>query len=871
MPYISDFIKQQNIPYNIIGVFLDDEGNKQQTGEKNDLTIEQIQELKNNCYHITEYGKPIPTKKGEFTYKGKKIKMKHLKDVEKKKSLYLKHVPDLYCLDIDNKEVNNIDIPELETFKNCVWKEGNTKGIHIYAFIKNVPEYSNQQDVWKDRDNKDYILTPPTKKDNIKRLCIDLIKINNMWEDDKKQLYNFDKNNEYPVFEWEEVKHLFDVNAMTTNDKDHKKKKVKKVEVQQVQQVQEVNKTYDLKNYQLAEKALKYINVNRLDSYQSWRNIGCILYYEFKEDGFKLFDEASKRSSNYSNDGVIIEWDIIKKYNYSDIKLATLLYWARQDNPEFCINEEEEYYKPKPKFNYVEGLNNEYYKAIYERDDRHVSILIKYMYPDYFISDSKNLYIYNQYGIYKKDDEGYYFNKIIEGVINHIEVLIFNIGLFKEYEELNKTDDEINEIRKDKKERIQKMKELIKYLGTNKSRKELKALTMQNSVVLKLKEKIDEVSKDTIAFENGVYDLNTKELRKGKPEELISITTGYNYIEPNKDEVNRVYDIIRSMWDTEDKTKYFLHKLAYTLTGNKTRQEVNIHTGLGGNGKSLIFDLLKKTLGDYYAVMSPDYFVNYEKGTDRANSQLVATKGKRIVVVSEPPENSKLQVNKLKMLSGNELIKTRDLNEKAIEFYPQFFIHMLTNDIPKLSSVDGGIERRLKIIEYPFEFKDKDEYDPNNKNHRVKDLNLGKELNNLYMAFFHLLTQYYKIDYEDIEDIKSTTKEYFVENNPVEEWINNNYIITNNKEDRITFTQLKEDFKNDTEQQPPADTTFYNRLLKAGTKKFRTTDKGKTVRGMEGIKRKPLIEVKPQQNDEEEQDFDEVIIEEDDEKTIIQN
>jgi len=847
MPYISDFIKQQNIPYNIIGVFLDDEGQKQPIEDRNNLTLEEIQALKNNCYYETKYGKQLPTKKGEFTKGGKKIKMERLKVVEKKHSLYLKYIPDLYCIDIDNKNIKTIE--EFGYFKDCVWKEGNNKGIHIYVFIKNVPEYSNQQKVWFDS-----------------KLDVDLIKKNNMWEDDKKELYNFNKENNYPIYEWEEVQHLFNI---TNSKKDKRKSVTKKDEVKEIQEVQEVNKTYDIKNYQLAQKALKYIKVNRLDAYQSWRSIGCILYYEFQEDGFKLFDEASQRSSNYSIDGVTIEWDIIKKYNYSDIKLATLLYWAKQDNPEFCINEEEEYFKPKPKFNYGEGLNNEYYKAIYERDDRHVSILIKYLYPNYFISDSKNLYIYNQYGIYKKDDEGFYFNKIIEGVINHIEVLIFNIGLFKEFEELNKSDDEIAEIRKEKKERISKMKELIKYLGTNKSRKELKSLTIQNSIILKLKEKIDETSKDTIAFENGVYDLNTKTLRKGKPEELISITTGYDYTEPIQEEVNRVYEIIRSMWDTEDKTKYFLHKLAYTLTGNKTRQEVNIHTGLGGNGKSLIFDLLKKTLGDYYAVMSPDYFVNYEKGTDRANSQLVATKGKRIVVVSEPPESSKLQVNKLKMLSGNELIKTRDLNEKAIEFYPQYFIHMLTNDIPKLSSVDGGIERRLKIIEYPFEFKDKDEYDPNNKNHRIKDQNLGKEINSLYMAFFHLLTQYFKIDYDDIDDIKSSTKEYFVENNPVEEWFKDYYIKTNNKSDFISFSQLKEDFKNDTEQQPPVDTTFSNRLQKLGLDKHKAKDKGKSVRGFCGIKRKPLIDDKPHQADEDLEDDGEEIIGYDDEETIV--
>ena len=97
----------------------------------------------------------------------------------------------------------------------------------------------------------------------------------------------------------------------------------------------------------------------------------------------------------------------------------------------------------------------------------------------------------SQYGIYKKDDEGYYLNKVIEGIITHIESIIFNINLFTEYDILDKTEDEINEIKQNKKERIQKMKELIKYFGTNKAHKDLKATIIKNNIELKIKEKMD--------------------------------------------------------------------------------------------------------------------------------------------------------------------------------------------------------------------------------------------------------------------------------------------------------------------------------------------------------------------------------------------
>ena len=42
-----------------------------------------------------------------------------------------------------------INITGCNVLSECCWCEGNTKGIHIYVKIKNLPSYTNQVDVFK--------------------------------------------------------------------------------------------------------------------------------------------------------------------------------------------------------------------------------------------------------------------------------------------------------------------------------------------------------------------------------------------------------------------------------------------------------------------------------------------------------------------------------------------------------------------------------------------------------------------------------------------------------------------------------------------------------------------------------------------------
>jgi hypothetical protein len=130
-------------------------------------------------------------------------------------SLFLKFTKDMYCIDVDGKEIHSMDEIVQKTgcdlFVDCPWTQGNTKGIHIYLRIKDMVEYSDQTDVFATFHG-------------------DLIKTNNMWERMDKSVNHTEKG--MIEFEYDTIKHIFN-NKINKEAKPEKKlnSKVGKVEV----------------------------------------------------------------------------------------------------------------------------------------------------------------------------------------------------------------------------------------------------------------------------------------------------------------------------------------------------------------------------------------------------------------------------------------------------------------------------------------------------------------------------------------------------------------------------------------------------------------------------------------------------------------
>ena len=94
------------------------------------------------------------------------------------------------------------------------------------------------------------------------------------------------------------------------------------------------------------------------------------------------------------------------------------------------------------------------------------------------------------------------------------------------------------------------------------------------------------------AFKNTVFDLNEKKFRDIQPDDYISKTTGYHYIQPNESYIDEVKELFRLMMPDQDKYQYLLDISSLRLYGRNFLQEVYIFTGEGAN---LFYPYQRKT------------------------------------------------------------------------------------------------------------------------------------------------------------------------------------------------------------------------------------------------------------------------------------
>lgn len=524
-------------------------------------------------------------------------------------------------------------------------------------------------------------------------------------------------------------------------DKYSKKKKISKNEISETEsnempRKKKVNNGITEKDIKYAKEIAKILSKERATNYESWRNVGWALHNIDSVSLYDSFIEFSKKAGKEKFDEYSCKklWEDAKNDGFS---IGSLRMWAIEDDSDEFDR-------------IVADMNNDLLEKIVSGAHDDVASYIYSLYKGLFVCtdlvksewyEFKN----HRWNLVKKGTT--LFNKISDEIVYKISSALMDSRRI-----INIQDGKS----KNKKEGVDFMTKLCmigKTLIDN-----LKNIPYKNNVMTacahkffdpKFTEKLNS-NIYLLGFNNGVYNLKPGEIgfRDGVPDDYLSFSVGYDYIK-NQDEnyIKQIKSFFSSCLPNERVRNYVLLYIASCLNGKSKDQKFPFWIGTGGNGKSVTINMLSHAFGDYYSNMSVAYLTQKRNNSSNASPELADKPGKRIITFQEAEKGEKLQGSKFKELCGNDKISARALFSDQIYFTPQAKYILATNIIPELD-IDGGIRRRLRVVEWTMKFVDEEDFDKNNKRHVIKDDDLDEKIKELEWKqnfMWLLINEYYPI------------------------------------------------------------------------------------------------------------------------------
>jgi putative DNA primase/helicase len=194
---------------------------------------------------------------------------------------------------------------------------------------------------------------------------------------------------------------------------------------------------------------------------------------------------------------------------------------------------------------------------------------------------------------------------------------------------------------------------------------------------------------------NGSINLKTGELNFQRPEDYITKLCAVTY-DKDAECPNWINFLDTIFAGNEDLILYVQQVLGYCLTGDVSEQCLFFLYGAGKNGKTTLIRVMQELLGDYAGQLTPNFLMmkRYESHpTEIADLYRV-----RFVGSIEPDKGCQLSEAFVKWITGSDRLKARRMREDFWEFDPTHKIFLAANEKPKITGVDDGIWRRIKLI-----------------------------------------------------------------------------------------------------------------------------------------------------------------------------
>jgi len=542
-----------------------------------------------------------------------------------------------------------------------------------------------------------------------------------------------------------------------------------------------------------ASEFLAIISPTRADSYDSWFEIGLVLYNigDGCNEALDLWIEFSSQTSkdNFSETECVFKWQHCMT-NERKFTLGTLDYYARQDNPE-------EYEKIKS------SRTKKYIRESLNGGHHDIARMLYVKYGNKFVCANlakKLWYEYNDLnGRWSQTECGIKLRSLISN------------DLVEEYRKIQKK--LIEDIDEDEGEEADKIRKNVRKIVANLQNASFKNQVMKEcEEVFYDSEFLNKLDKNPylIGFENGVYDLKEGRFRDGKPEDYMSMTTKYDYKEFNEDdqEVIEVKEFLLKIFPDKKLRDFFLKKSAEELQGGNFTKTFIVMTGVGDNGKSITIELKELAFGQYAIKLPTSLITGKRTQSSGATPELERMIGVRFAVLQEPDNKDVINIGMLKELTGNDSMYVRGLYKEGKEVKPMFKLVLVCNKLPRLPCDDPATWNRIRVLEFESRFPKNASEVPKTFEEQIKkkvfprDESMSEKLNYMKYAFMWMLTQEYKrlqslkIREPDPEEVMKATLIYRENNDIFFQFVREKFVFDPKDKDAVlSISVIYEIFK----------------------------------------------------------------------------
>lgn len=194
----------------------------------------------------------------------------------------------------------------------------------------------------------------------------------------------------------------------------------------------------------------------------------------------------------------------------------------------------------------------------------------------------------------------------------------------------------------------------------------------------------------------GIVDLRTGEIRPHDPEAYCTHQTACTPSDQGKQLWFDFLELITS--GDKDLQRYLQLNAGMSAIGEIAQEYALFSIGGGRNGKSTFYGAYTTVMGDYAGTISSEA-ITKQKHENRF--ALAGIRGKRLVVCGELEQGTTLSTKNLKAICSAQDPMQLEMKYKDAEQVPRtFHLHMFSNYLPKVDTMDLGTWRRMQVI--PF-------------------------------------------------------------------------------------------------------------------------------------------------------------------------